>query len=100
MFRVQPVVCAVQKGNGYGQGRTAVQTSILAQQHITPVHYLRGKRRQLWKQLHMHAQVQIPEKLEQQLRAAMQDAGIPVPESKERWNQAMTALKVTLAKQP
>ena len=46
------------------------------------------------KQLRMHAQVQIPEKLEQQLRAGMQDAGIPVPETEERWNQAMTALKV------
>ena len=42
-------------------------------------------------------QVKIPEKLEQQLKAAMQEAGIPVPEMEERWNQAMNALKVSPA---
>ena len=43
-------------------------------------------------------QVQIPDKLEQQLKAGMKEAGIPVPETEERWNQAMNALKVSPAR--
>lgn len=39
-------------------------------------------------------QVNIPRKLEEQLKAAMQKAGIPIPETQDRWQQAMTALKV------
>ena len=39
-------------------------------------------------------QVSIPQKLEEQLKAGMQEAGIPIPETQERWQQAMTALKV------
>ena len=41
-------------------------------------------------------QVVIPAKLEEQLKAGMQEAGIPVPDTPERWGQAMTALKVFL----
>ena len=36
----------------------------------------------------------IPAKLEEQLKGGMQEAGIPVPDTPERWDQAMTALKV------
>ena len=39
-------------------------------------------------------QVEVPEELQTQLRAAMETAGIPVPKSEERWEKAMTALKV------
>ncbi len=50
--------------------------------------------------LHAHIltglQVVIPAKLEEQLKAGMQEAGIPVPDTPERWGQAMTALKVFL----
>ena len=35
----------------------------------------------------------IPAKLEEQLKAGMREAGIPIPDTPERWEQAMTALK-------
>lgn len=35
----------------------------------------------------------MPEDLKQQLTAAMKESGIPVPESQERWNMAIEALK-------
>lgn len=38
-------------------------------------------------------QVSIPEELKNTLSASMESAGIPLPESPERWNQAMMALK-------
>ena len=38
-----------------------------------------------------------PAALQQQLQEAMKQAGIPVPDSEERWQQALTALKVTPA---
>ena len=41
------------------------------------------------------AQVQVPEDLQRQLKGAMKDAGIPVPEGEERWNDALKALKVS-----
>ena len=43
----------------------------------------------------MCLQVKIPAKLEEQLKAGMKVAGIPIPDTEERWEQAMTALKVT-----
>ena len=42
------------------------------------------------------AQVETPAVLQEQLRDAMQEAGIPVPDSEERWQQALRALKVRL----
>ena len=36
----------------------------------------------------------MPQQLQSELRAGMETAGIPVPESDERWQQALTALKV------
>ena len=42
----------------------------------------------------MCLQVKIPAKLEEQLKAGMKEAGIPIPDTEERWEQAMTALKV------
>ena len=42
------------------------------------------------------AQVKLPEALQQQLEAAMEKAGIPVPDSPERWQAAHKALKVCL----
>ena len=42
----------------------------------------------------LRLQVEVPEELQTQLRAAMEAAGIPVPKSDERWAKAMTALKV------
>lgn len=39
-------------------------------------------------------QVEVPEELQTQLKAAMQDAQIPVPDSSDRWNMALEALKV------
>ncbi|KAK9809702.1 hypothetical protein WJX73_007079 [Symbiochloris irregularis] len=38
-------------------------------------------------------EVQTPPKLQQELAAAMKEAGIPVPDSEDRWQQALTALK-------
>ena len=40
------------------------------------------------------AQVEVPAELQRDLKAAMEKAGIPVPESQERWGKAMDALKV------
>lgn len=40
------------------------------------------------------AQVEVPAELQRDLKAAMEKAGIPVPESEERWGMAMAALKV------
>jgi len=42
----------------------------------------------------MCLQVKIPAKLEEQLKAGMKEAGIPIPDTEERWEQAMIALKV------
>ncbi len=42
------------------------------------------------------AQVAVPEQLQKELKAAMEKAGIPVPETEERWQQALAALKVRL----
>lgn len=39
-------------------------------------------------------QVTVPEKLQTQLKAEMEMAGIPLPSSDQRWEQALTALKV------
>ena len=36
----------------------------------------------------------MPEQLQKELKAAMEKAGIPVPETEERWLQALAALKV------
>lgn len=44
--------------------------------------------------LNVAGQVTVPEKLQSELRAGMETAGIPVPENEERWEQALTALKV------
>lgn len=41
-------------------------------------------------------QVAVPEQLQKELKAAMEKAGIPVPETEERWQQALAALKVAL----
>ena len=41
-------------------------------------------------------QVIVPEQLQKELKAAMEKAGIPVPETEERWQQALAALKVAL----
>ena len=40
--------------------------------------------------------MQVPEELQSQLKAAMQEASIPVPDSADRWNLALEALKVCL----
>ena len=40
------------------------------------------------------AQVEVPAELQRDLKASMLEAGIPVPESEERWGKAMDALKV------
>lgn len=37
----------------------------------------------------------MPAELQRDLKAAMEKAGIPVPESEERWGKAMDALKVS-----
>lgn len=42
-------------------------------------------------------QVEVPAELQRDLKAAMEKAGIPVPESEERWGKAMDALKVCTA---
>ena len=39
------------------------------------------------------AQVEVPAELQQELMAAMGKAGIPVPDSPERWAKALGALK-------
>lgn len=39
-------------------------------------------------------QVQTPAALQEQLKSQMQAAGIPVPDSADRWQQALHALKV------
>lgn len=36
----------------------------------------------------------MPEQLHAELHKGMETAGIPVPENEERWQQALTALKV------
>ncbi len=41
-------------------------------------------------------QVEVPEELQSQLKTAMQAAQIPVPDSSDRWNLALEALKVHL----
>lgn len=61
------------------------------------MHHMRFMGRAIYNEECLHAQVQIPEKLEQQLKAGMKEAGIPIPETEERWNQAMNALKVCFA---
>jgi hypothetical protein len=38
--------------------------------------------------------VAVPQRLQEELREGMEAAGIPVPETEERWQQALTALKV------
>ena len=38
----------------------------------------------------------MPQQLQEELKAAMEKAGIPVPETEERWQQALAALKVPL----
>jgi len=38
--------------------------------------------------------VSVPSALQSELTVAMEAAGIPVPDSEERWQQAFTALKV------
>ena len=39
-------------------------------------------------------QVEVPEKLKDGLATEMKAAGIPVPDSEERWSMALNALKV------
>ena len=39
-------------------------------------------------------QVQTPAALQEQLKQAMQEASIPVPDGEERWQEALRALKV------
>ena len=39
-------------------------------------------------------QVEVPEQLKDDLATAMKGAGIPVPDSEERWTMALDALKV------
>lgn len=39
-------------------------------------------------------QVEVPEQLKDDLATEMKAAGIPVPDSEERWNMALDALKV------
>lgn len=39
-------------------------------------------------------QVEVPEQLKEDLATEMKAAGIPVPDSEERWNMALDALKV------
>ena len=41
-------------------------------------------------------QVVIPDALKEQLKSQMSGAGIPVPDTEERWQQAFKALKVSL----
>jgi hypothetical protein len=38
--------------------------------------------------------VQVPQQLQSDLKARMEAAGIPVPDTEERWGLAMQALKV------
>ncbi len=45
-------------------------------------------------------QVEVPDQLQADLRAAMESAGIPVPKSEERWAKAINALKVPLPPPP
>lgn len=40
-----------------------------------------------------HPSAQVPAALREQLAARMSEAGIPVPESEERWEAALTALR-------
>ena len=40
------------------------------------------------------AQVEVPAALQQELKAAMGKAAIPVPDSEDRWGKALDALKV------
>jgi hypothetical protein len=44
---------------------------------------------------HVLAQVQVPQQLQSDLKARMEAAGIPVPDTEERWGLALEALKVT-----
>jgi hypothetical protein len=39
-------------------------------------------------------QVVVPPKLQEDLKAAMSKAGIPVPSTEERWDDALNALRV------
>lgn len=39
-------------------------------------------------------QVEVPEQLKEDLATEMKAAGIPVPDSEERWSMALDALKV------
>lgn len=41
-------------------------------------------------------QVEVPEQLVRELSSHMESAGIPVPDSEERWAMALNALKVLL----
>lgn len=41
-------------------------------------------------------QVAVPEALQTELRAKMEAAGIPVPDSEDRWAKALEALKVSV----
>ena len=41
-------------------------------------------------------QVEVPEQLKTDLASQMKEAGIPVPDSEERWGMALDALKVHL----
>ena len=43
----------------------------------------------------MAVQIQTPPALEKELKAAMKEASIPVPDTAERWEQALKALKVS-----
>ena len=39
-------------------------------------------------------QVEVPDEMRQELQKGMEAAGIPVPDSEDRWAQALKALKV------
>lgn len=41
-------------------------------------------------------QVEVPEQLKDDLASQMKEAGIPVPDSDERWGMALDALKVRM----
>ena len=41
-----------------------------------------------------HLQANVPEELQTELKAKMEAAGIPVPDSQDRWAKALEALKV------
>jgi hypothetical protein len=41
-------------------------------------------------------QVEVPQQLQSDLKSQMEAAGIPVPDSQERWDLALQALKVLL----